>query len=103
MNCGVGHRCGLDLALLWLWCRLAAVALIGPLAWEPPYAVGVVLKSTHKKKCRASLCPQIPASIFPKTETHTDANVILNLTQEVAVTGLFLAAGRRELCPSLLW
>ena len=27
-----------DLALLWLWCRPAATALIGPLAWEPPYA-----------------------------------------------------------------
>uniref|UniRef100_A0A8C3X9L0 Desmoglein 4 n=1 Tax=Catagonus wagneri TaxID=51154 RepID=A0A8C3X9L0_9CETA len=25
--------------LLWLWCRPAAVALIGPLAWEPPCAV----------------------------------------------------------------
>ena len=27
-------------ALLWLWCRLAATAPIGPLAWEPPYAAG---------------------------------------------------------------
>ena len=42
VSCGVG--CGLDLAWLWLWCRPAAVALIGPLAWEPPYAVGVALK-----------------------------------------------------------
>ena len=25
-----------DLVLLWLWCRPAAVALIQPLAWEPP-------------------------------------------------------------------
>ena len=25
-----------DLALLWLWCRLAATALIGRLAWELP-------------------------------------------------------------------
>ena len=25
-----------DLVLLWLWCRLAAVAPIGPLSWEPP-------------------------------------------------------------------
>ena len=33
-----------DPALLWLWCRPAATAPIGPLAWEPPYAVGVVLK-----------------------------------------------------------
>ena len=26
-----------DLALLWLWCRLAAVAPVRPLAWEPPW------------------------------------------------------------------
>ena len=36
-----------DLVLLWLWCRLAAVAPIGPLFWEPPCATGVALK---KKK-----------------------------------------------------
>ena len=39
-SCGVGQRCGSDLALLWLWCRLAAAAPIKPLAWELPYAVG---------------------------------------------------------------
>ena len=33
-----------DPVLLWLWCRLAATALIRPLAWEPPYAVGVAKK-----------------------------------------------------------
>ena len=37
VSCGVGHRCGSDLAWLWLWLRLAVVALIGPLAREPPY------------------------------------------------------------------
>ena len=30
MSCGVGRRGGSDPALLWLWCRLAAVALIDP-------------------------------------------------------------------------
>ena len=34
-----------DLALLWLWCRLVATAPIGPLAWEPPYAVGAALEN----------------------------------------------------------
>ena len=29
---GLWCRCGLDPALLWLWCRLAATTLIGPLA-----------------------------------------------------------------------
>ena len=43
MNCGVGHRHGSDLALLWLWCRPTATAPIRPLAWEPPYASGVAL------------------------------------------------------------
>ena len=41
---------GLDLALLWLWHRLAATALIRPLAWEPPKAVGVALKGQKTKK-----------------------------------------------------
>ena len=50
MSCGVGRRCGSDPALLWLWRRLAAVALIGPLAWEPPYAVGAAVKSKNKQK-----------------------------------------------------
>ena len=49
MSCGVGHRHGLDLALLLPWHRLEATALIRSLAWEPPYAVGVALEKTKKK------------------------------------------------------
>ena len=49
MNRGEGPRRGLDPALLWLWHRLVATALFGPLAWEPPYAVGVALKRQKKK------------------------------------------------------
>ena len=44
MSCGVGHRHGYDLALLRLWHRPVATALIESLAWEPPYSVGVALK-----------------------------------------------------------
>ena len=44
-----------DLALLWLWCRPAATAPIGPLAWEPPYATGVALKRQKQKKKRKLL------------------------------------------------
>ena len=36
--------------MLCLWCRLAAAALIGPLAWELPYAKGAALKKGEKKK-----------------------------------------------------
>ena len=35
---------------MWLWHRLAAIAPIGPLAWEPPYAESVALKRLKKKK-----------------------------------------------------
>ena len=35
VSCGVGHRRGSNLVLLWLWCRLAATA-DSPLSWELP-------------------------------------------------------------------
>ena len=43
-------QCVKDLALLWLWCRPAATALIQPLAWEPPYAAGAALKTEEREK-----------------------------------------------------
>ena len=36
--------------MLWLWRRPMAAALIRPLAWEPPYATGAVLKKKKKRK-----------------------------------------------------
>ena len=36
-----------DPALLWLWLRPAATGPIRPLAWEPPYATGAVLKRQY--------------------------------------------------------
>ena len=50
MSWGVGHGCGLDLPLLWLWFRSAAISPIQPLAWRPPYAIGVALKRPKEKK-----------------------------------------------------
>ena len=52
MSCSVVHRRSSDLALLWLWCRPAAAAPTGPLAWEPPHAGGVALKRQKKKKLK---------------------------------------------------
>ena len=52
MSCGVGRRRGLDLALLWLWHRPAAKALIRPLAREIPYAVVTALKKTKDEKTK---------------------------------------------------
>ena len=45
MSCGVGCRHSLHLALLWLWCRPAAITLIRSIAWELPYATGAAVKS----------------------------------------------------------
>ena len=44
MSYGVGSRFSWDLALQWLWRRLAAVAPIRPLAWELLYAPGAAVK-----------------------------------------------------------
>ena len=38
-----------DPALLWLWRRPAAIAPIGPLAWEPPYARVQPYRAKKKK------------------------------------------------------
>ena len=39
-----------DPALLWLWYRPAATALIRPLAREPPYATGAALEKAKRQK-----------------------------------------------------
>ena len=50
VSCGLDHRCNADPLFLWLWCSLAAVAPIQPLAWELPYATCTALKIKIKKK-----------------------------------------------------
>ena len=50
-----------DPALLWLWCRPTAVALIQLLAWEPPYSMGVALK---RKKISTIPIPKLEKVIF---------------------------------------
>ena len=53
VSCGVGPRRGSDPGLLWLWRRLAAEALIRPLARDRPHAMGAALKSkTNKQKTK---------------------------------------------------
>ena len=49
MSCGVGCRLGLD-PVLCLWCRPAAAILIGLLAWELPYVVGMALEGKQGKE-----------------------------------------------------
>ena len=50
MSCAVRRRCSLDPKLLWLWRRSAAIAPIGPLAWEPLYAVGAAQEMAKRQK-----------------------------------------------------
>ena len=92
MSCGVGRRRSLALALLWLWRRPAAIAPIGPLAWEPPYAAGAALKSKKKQKPkflhftnekmrgRSSHCG---LAVINLTRLHEDVGLIPGLTQWV--------------------
>ena len=51
MSSGVGHRCGSDLALLWLWCRPIAAAPISQ-AWKFLYATGAALKRQKRERER---------------------------------------------------
>ena len=46
-----------DPALLWLWCRPAAVDPIRLLSWKPPYATVVALKSKKKRERKAMKHP----------------------------------------------
>ena len=55
----VGCRHGSDPMLLCLWCRLAAVAPIQPLAWEHPYVASIAPKSKEKKRKKKMLSKQI--------------------------------------------
>ena len=89
MSCSVGGRHGSDPLLLWLWCRLAAVVPIRPLAWETLYAVGAALK--RKKKKKKTLCPAFEKII---------AEAILHKTfQLLSMSIAFLIITRLSCCP----
>ena len=70
MSCGVGRRCGSDLALPWLWYRPAAAVLIGPLAWEPPHAMGATLKDKKTKKIKKIKFRILHNSFYSPTAFH---------------------------------
>ena len=70
MSCGVGRRRSSDPTLLWLWCSRAATAPTGPLAWEPPYAAGVALKSEKDQKEKKRKKREIQLPLPPKNEAR---------------------------------
>ena len=55
----------MDPPLLWLWCRLTAIAPIQPLAWELSYVMGVALKRQKKKKKERE---EIPTAVHEATQ-----------------------------------
>ena len=57
-SCSVGPRCGSDLVLLWLGYRLAAVALIRPLAQQLPDA------EKKKERIMGYMSPHFPSCRF---------------------------------------
>ena len=74
MSCYVSHRGGLDPTLLWLWCRLAAIASIRLLAWELPYDSGAALK--RKKKDRDNIVKRQPTK-WEKISTNYIFDMVL--------------------------
>ena len=78
MSCSVDCRRDSDLALLWLWHRLAARVLIRPLAWEPPYAAGAALEKTKRQNKKTKDKIEIKIS---KRKGKIISNDIFSLTQ----------------------
>ena len=83
MSCGVGRRRGSDPTLLWLWRRPVATAPIGPLAWEPPCATGVALKSKKTNKTQKSGVPVVAQWLTNPTRNHEVAGSVPALAQWV--------------------
>ena len=70
-GCGVFHRGNSDLVWLWLWCGSAAAAPVWSLAWQLPYAVGVVLRRRKIEVIRVGKsCDYIKShgDVYPKWE-----------------------------------
>ena len=76
VSCGVGCRRGLDVGLLWLWCRPSATARIWPLTWELPYAVGAAPKrQNNNNKKQNSLILKHNMAHFSVFSYHTPAQL----------------------------
>ena len=83
--------------LLWLWYRLAAAAPVNPLAWELPYAAGVVWK---KEKIRRLIKIWVSNFFFLKREIWSHGTCILLGLQSARIeqTATYIPFEYRKLC-----
>ena len=66
-----------DLALLWLWCRLAVAAPIPPLAWELPYASGAALRRWKEGRKEKNVVLRREREIAPQSTSHVETGIDL--------------------------
>ena len=97
MSCGVGCRCGMHLAWLWLWRRPVAVAPIRPQAWEPPCVMGVALKRRKLIKCAVAWACVYLQSRAPVTQSN------FRTISSPQKGSLFPVAVTPDLCPPSPW
>ena len=74
-SCSVGHRCGWDPELLWLWCRPAAAALIRPVAQELPYAMDTVVKKERKQNKELTVIKMFTTALLILSKNTKQPNV----------------------------
>ena len=83
VGCGVGRRRGSDPTLLWPLHRPATTALIGPLAWEPPYAVGMALKRQKTTPHNYNLASSLPLELIVHTSNICGVSLLNLLMRRV--------------------
>ena len=83
MSCGEGHRRGLALALL--WCRMAAVAPVRPLAWELPYLLASEFGPKKQKRLGNLHVILLLQSCYCKSFSIGEAGffIIINVSQQI--------------------
>ena len=72
----------LDLALLWLWHRPVAIAPIGPLAWEPPYA-------ERKKERKSNVINPLPWKIDLYHREETRSSLVAQRVKDLVLSLLW--------------
>ena len=101
MSCNIGCRLGSDPSWLWLW--PATIALIGLLAWEPPYAADATLKKPKKNFFLLTLIgyiilhPKLPKMYQMTNKDKFISNTQYRLCIKCIVNKVYYTCQRRKL------